>query len=132
MALTRASASEGTPNGRSGDATGDADRHCRVSRASFEKPFPRLTSGGKRVIEDRARAHGPVTTCDTAGGRALSSPILGLAMAVASNPRIFSRLEVRPGLAIVTGGEATLPARPTLDSLIQTAPRVRQPLHLPA
>jgi len=110
----------------------DASHHYELSREYVEILFPRLASGGKYVIEDWAWAHWPMTTYDTWAGTTLSSLILELVMVVASNPRIFSRIEVRPGIAIITKGEATLPARMKLDTYIKTAPRVWQPLHLPA
>jgi cephalosporin hydroxylase len=108
----------------------DASHNYEHSRNSFEILFPLLAPGGKYVIEDWGWAHWPIAVYDSWGGVALSSLVMELVMAVASNPALCSRLEVRPGMAILTKGTKTATDRINFTSLLKTKPRTWQPLRL--
>ena len=111
----------------------DASHHYDHTLASFEILFPLLAPGGKYVIEDWGWAHWPSAHYDSGnwGGVALSSLVMQLVMAVASNPKLFTKLDVSPSMVIVTKGIQTDSERMSLGRAVKVAPRKWQPLHLP-
>lgn len=86
----------------------DASHHYELTAASFEIAFPYLRAGGLYVIEDWGWAHWPGRWRDVDSPwrerRALSELVVQLAVAVASRPDHFARLELYPTFAVLQKG----------------------------
>ncbi len=92
----------------------DASHQLALSRASFEIAFPRLRPGGVYVLEDWGWAHW-AGAFQQAGGQwhdmpALTTLVFEVTMAMASNPRLISKVEIGSGSWLfITRGEDPIP-----------------------
>lgn len=107
----------------------DASHLLGPSRVAFEETFPRLRPGGVYVLEDWGWAHWEGGTFQEPSGQwndqpALTTLVFELTMAMASNPRIISKIEIgSASWMFVTRGHGPVPENFSLASVIRNRNR---------